>query len=187
MAKRSKKRTQAEHADTPAQAGGTSASGGSSPAESRRGFLLKAWLGLAVVGLAEAVWVLVDFLRPRRVQAFEESTVIVAGPEDRFAAGSVTAFPQGKFYVVRLEDGGFLAVSRVCTHLGCTVPWIADEHRFLCPCHSSAFDIRGDVVNPPAPRALDLYAVRIENRIVKVDVSVPIKRRAFDASQVATA
>ena len=30
----------------------------------------------------------------------------------------------------------------------------AAEQRFICPCHSSAFDIRGDVVNPPAPRAL---------------------------------
>jgi cytochrome b6-f complex iron-sulfur subunit len=180
MAKRSKKRTKAEPASVPPEAPAAPTAGG----ESRRGFLLKAWLGLAAVGLAEAAWVLLDFLRPRKVRAFEESTIIVAGPIDRFEAGSVTAFPQGKFYLVRLEDGGFLAMSRVCTHLGCTVPWIADEGRFLCPCHSSAFDIRGDVVNPPAPRALDLYAVRIENRIVKVDVSAPIKRSAFEAAQV---
>ena len=186
MVKRVKKHTAAERtaasaqvpraADAPAPAG-----------ESRRGFLLKAWLGLAAVALAEAVWVVVDFLRPRRVQAFEESTLIVAGPVDRFEIGSVTAFPEGKFYLVRLDGGGFMALSRVCTHLGCTVPWLADEERFLCPCHSSAFDIRGDVVNPPAPRALDLFTVRIENRVVKVDVSAPIKRQSFDPSQVTTA
>lgn len=106
---------------------------------------------------------------------------------DRFEPGSVSAFPSGKFYLARLEDGSFLALSRVCTHLGCTVPWIGDEDRFVCPCHASAFDIRGDVINPPAPRALDIHPVRIENAIVKVDTRRTLRRRSFDASQVARA
>ncbi len=42
----------------------------------------------------------------------------------------------------------------------------------------------GDVSSPPAPRALDYYAVRIENGIVKVDVSKPLRRRSFDIGQV---
>ena len=33
---------------------------------SRRAFLWKAWIGLAAVGLAEVVWVILGFLRPRR-------------------------------------------------------------------------------------------------------------------------
>jgi cytochrome b6-f complex iron-sulfur subunit len=44
--------------------------------------------------------------------------------------------------------------------------------------------MRGDVLSPPAPRALDNYAVRIENGIVKVDVSRPLKRRSFEYAQV---
>ena len=52
------------------------------------------------------------------------------------------------------KNGGFLAMSRTCTHLGCTVPWVEDEGRFVCPCHSSVFDINGDVVDPPAFQAL---------------------------------
>lgn len=152
--------------------------------ESRRGFLGKAWLGLGVVALIESAWLVLEFLRPRRAQATEEAAIVIAGPIDRFDPGSVTAFPQGKFYLVRLEDGGFLALARECTHLGCTVPWIADENRFVCPCHSSAFEIHGDVVDQPAPRALDLYAVRIENQIVKIDTSKPIRRRSFQATQV---
>ena len=112
---------------------------------------------------------------------------MVAGPVDRFPPDSVTAFPQGKFYLIRLEGGEFLAVARECTHLGCTVPWVEAEHRFVCPCHSSAFDIRGDVVNPPAPRALDLYEVRIENRVVKVNTGNVRKRRRFEPGQVVPA
>jgi len=60
---------------------------------------------------------------------------------------------------------------------------VAAESRFLCPCHASAFDIRGEVLNPPAPRALDLYAVSIENREVKVDTSRRSRRTAFDPAQ----
>jgi cytochrome b6-f complex iron-sulfur subunit len=89
----------------------------------RRRFLWTAWLGLLGIMVAEGVWVLVDFLRPRRARArTDDAGVVVAGPVDQFEPGSVTAFPQGRFYLVRLEDGGFLAVSRECTHLGCTVP-----------------------------------------------------------------
>jgi len=155
-----------------------------SPEPTRRTFLWKVWLGLAVVALAEILWIVVDFLRPRRARAREDEAVVVAGPIDRFEPDSVTAFPQGKFYLICLPSGGFLAVSRECTHLGCTVPWIDDEHRFVCPCHASAFDIRGDVINAPAPRALDLYEVRIENRIVKVNTANLSRRRAYDPTQV---
>ena len=98
---------------------------------------------------------------------------------DNFEPGTVSAFVRGKFYLARLEDGGFLAMSRSCTHLSCTVPWVSGENKFICPCHSSEFDIRGEVINPPAPRALDLYPVSIENNVLKVDTSKLTKRSDF--------
>jgi cytochrome b6-f complex iron-sulfur subunit len=152
----------------------------------RRSFLSKLWLVLGGAALAEGIWIAVSFLRPRRRRtgAGDEAGLVVAGPVERFEPDSVTAFREGKFYLVRLEDGGFLALHRRCTHLGCTVPWIADDHRFACPCHASVFDIRGDVLSPPAPRALDLFAVRIENGIVKVDTTRLIRRDSFEPGQV---
>jgi cytochrome b6-f complex iron-sulfur subunit len=138
------------------------------------------------VALLEYLWVVADFMRPRRRGAAADAgAVVVAGPVERFEPNSVTAFQQGKFYLARLDDGGFLALSRACTHLGCTVPWIAAENRFVCPCHASAYDLGGDVLSPPAPRALDLYAVRIEHGMVKVNTSRPIKRQSFAVAQVA--
>jgi cytochrome b6-f complex iron-sulfur subunit len=154
------------------------------PPPGRRSFLGWAWLGIGVAALGESVWIAASFLRPRRGAPKDGGSLVVAGPSDRFAPGSVTAFPGGKFYLVRLTDGGFLALHRQCPHLGCSVPWDEASGRFACPCHASAFDLRGDVLAPPAPRPLDLFAVRIENGIVKVDVSASIRRFAFDASQV---
>jgi cytochrome b6-f complex iron-sulfur subunit len=152
---------------------------------SRRRFLNRLWLLLGGVAIAEAAWIVSDFFKPRRRRTQDaDEGVFVAGPVTRFEAGSVTAFPQGRFYLARLEDGGFLALNRECTHLGCTVPWVAEEGRFVCPCHASAFDLRGQVLSPPAPRPLDIFPVRIENDIVKVDLGAPARRQKFSDSQV---
>jgi cytochrome b6-f complex iron-sulfur subunit len=114
---------------------------------SRRSFFTKLWVFLGIVALAELVSVLFNFFKPRK-QAMDN---------------------RGKFYLARLADGGFLALSRTCTHLGCTVPWVAQKEKFICPCHSSEFDISGEVISPPAPRALDIFEITIENNIVKVN------------------
>lgn len=149
----------------------------------RRSFLKIAWLSIGIAALSEASWIVLAFLKPRPKAPKSAGSLVVAGPSDGFKPASVTAFPAGRFYLVRLEDGGFLALSRQCTHLGCSVPWDEASGRFACPCHASAFDLRGNVLAPPAPRPLDLFAVRIENGIVKVDVSTPLRRSAYDASQ----
>jgi len=88
---------------------------------------------------------------------------------------------------VRAADGGFLAVYRRCTHLGCNVNWEAEQNRFFCPCHASSFDLHGEVKNPPAPRALDTFAIRIEDSRVLVDTSRLQNRDGFAPEQLAYA
>jgi cytochrome b6-f complex iron-sulfur subunit len=153
---------------------------------SRRTFLNTLWAALGTLAVFESAAVLTGFFKPRtpKGSAAGPDPIVLAGPAERFEPGSVTAFVQGRFYLARLEDGGFLALSRNCTHLNCTVPWLADENRFVCPCHASAFDIRGAVISPPAPRALDLYAVEIENGVVRVDTGQRSRRREFAVGQV---
>ena len=153
---------------------------------SRRSFLNKLWIGLGILALLQFALLVIAYLRPSKtgVESGDSETIIEAGPVAKFPLDSVTAFIRGKFYLCRLEDGGFLAVSRKCTHLGCTVPWLDKEKRFACPCHASAFNIKGEVIHPPAPRPLDLYPLFIENNIVKVDTGKRIKRSRFRAEQV---
>jgi len=152
----------------------------------RRSFLNTLWIILGGVALAEFIAVAIAFLRPRKSKARGENTdsIVTAGSVEGFAPNSVTAFVNGKFYLARLKDGGFLALSRTCPHLGCTVPWVAKEMKFACPCHGSVFDITGNVIEAPAPRALDTYPISIENEIIKVDTLNPIKRSSFRVEQV---
>lgn len=152
---------------------------------SRRSFLNKLWLGLGAIAAAEALALAWAWMRPRPPlqQTAEGQLVFELGPAEQFEPGSVTAYVNGRFYLVRLDDGGFLALSRTCTHLSCSVPWVEEEKRFVCPCHSSAFDIRGDVIDPPAPRAMDLFEVRIEHGQVIVDTARRRRRTAFGTGQ----
>jgi cytochrome b6-f complex iron-sulfur subunit len=154
---------------------------------SRRSFLNKLWIVLGGLALVEVVALVLAFFQPRKPRAKEgdSGAIIEAGSVENFSLNSVTAFVRGKFFLARLEDGGFLALSRKCTHLGCTVPWSSKEMKFVCPCHASVYDIRGEVVSAPAPRPLDLHHVFIENNIVKVDTNKVIKRGVFRPEQVA--
>lgn len=50
------------------------------------------------------------------------------------------------------------ALSLICTHLGCTVQVNPDG--LTCPCHGSRFDLSGQVLSGPAPRALEHLTLR---------------------------
>jgi cytochrome b6-f complex iron-sulfur subunit len=153
---------------------------------SRRNFLKKLWAGLGIIAGLEFTAVVTGFLFSGKGnrEEFETRKLIEAGPVDAFKKNSVTPFRGGRFFLARLEDGGFIAISLRCTHLGCSINWEADNNRFICPCHASAFKINGDVLTPPAPRALDYYSVIIEKGIVQVDVSRVKEREKFNKDQL---
>jgi cytochrome b6-f complex iron-sulfur subunit len=85
----------------------------------------------------------------------------------------------GKFFVVKVapdasvqpaadEDGnvnadGIMAIYQVCVHLGCLVPYIPSEKRFICPCHGSTYERDTKYVRGPAPRNLDQFRVKVVN------------------------
>ena len=153
---------------------------------SKRSFLNKLWLGLGVLAVVELIGVVLMYFRTiiTRTEAEGSKRILNAGPIEEFPINSVTAFIRGKFYLCRLEDGGFIALSLRCTHLGCSIEWEEDKKRFICPCHSSAFAMNGDVQNPPAPKALDYYPIVIEKGIIKVDVGMKLERNRFSKEQI---
>jgi Rieske Fe-S protein len=55
-------------------------------------------------------------------------------------------------------QGGWVALSPVCTHQGCIVD--VQGAALVCPCHGSTYDRQGRVVRGPAERALTSYPVR---------------------------
>ncbi|MBW2510976.1 MAG: Rieske (2Fe-2S) protein [Deltaproteobacteria bacterium] len=155
------------------------------PGPNRRQFLNRLWAFFGVVALVEFGWLGLSFLNSRkeRNKPVKTESIVTAGAVEQFTPATVTAVPLGQFYLACLADGSFLALSRTCTHLGCSVPWDEEKNQFVCPCHGSTFNLTGEVLSAPAPRPLDYYPVRIENGIVKVDISTPQKRGRFESTQ----
>ncbi len=156
----------------------------SNPASlSRRSFLHLAYAALGSLAFLESGLILFQYLQPRLGEG-EFGSKIKAGLVNDFPPNSVTHISNGRFFLVRLAEGGFLAVYQRCTHLGCTVSWEMAQNKFICPCHSSHFDQQGDVENPPAARALDLFAIEIINQEIWVDTAKPLSRQSFAPSQI---
>jgi cytochrome b6-f complex iron-sulfur subunit len=155
-------------------------------AESRRTFLKKVWTGLGILAGVEFAAVIFGFLFSGKgnKNVYIPKQMVEAGPVNSFQPNTVTVFRGGRFYLTRLEDGGFIAISLRCTHLGCSIEWEDEKKRFICPCHSSAFAMNGDVQNPPAPNALDYYPIIIENGIIKVDVGTKLQRERYSKDQI---
>lgn len=66
-------------------------------------------------------------------------------------------------YILTENGRDFIALSNVCTHLGCRVRWISDQNQFFCPCHNAVFAKNGTVVSGPPPRPLDRFEIKVEN------------------------
>lgn len=64
--------------------------------------------------------------------------------------------------LVRALDGEYLAYSRECAHLGCSVDFDSQQRCLKCPCHQGAYDPRtGFVMYGPPPRPLDQIVLQM--------------------------
>jgi len=68
--------------------------------------------------------------------------------------------------LIRGGDGNFSALSTECSHLGCTVK--KEPSLIRCPCHESAYDFEGRVLNGPAEIALRRYPVMTTGSIIQI-------------------
>ena len=160
----------------------------------RRQFLSRAWWAASGLLVVEATGGFVASLWPKLKAGSFGSKFSIATVEEARAmpVGTITYFREQRFYLSRVESG-FLALYRKCVHLGCVVPWAADDAseddlaangRFSCPCHGGIYDRYGLVRAGPPPRPLDLFPITIEDGEVMVDTGTVIVRSEFNESQV---
>ena len=86
---------------------------------------------------------------------------VVAGRARMLRPNSAAIFKFGSKpgIVVRTADGEVRAFSAVCSHLDCTVQFKSDTSQFWCACHNGTYDLGGNVVSGPPPRALEKFTV----------------------------
>jgi cytochrome b6-f complex iron-sulfur subunit len=93
----------------------------------------------------------------------------------------VKGLPKDELAYLVINEGPKIAeygIRLVCTHLGCTVQWKAEQNQFVCPCHGSQFDNQGRVVKGPAKRSLPIASVVVkQNQIRLVDITPALDPR----------
>lgn len=95
----------------------------------------------------------------------------------------VNFIPEKKIFVVR-RGNVYKVISAVCTHMGCSPPWIEEKNQWVCPCHGSIFNEKGIVTAGPAIKPLPWYEVTMgtdkrlfvnENRVVPFSQALTVK------------
>lgn len=95
---------------------------------------------------------------------FDTAIPELAQPGNAVALESL--FLEYPILLIRREDGSFSAVSTECTHRGCEVK--KERALLRCPCHDSAFDFNGNVLNGPAEHPLHHYSVSVKGSVVEI-------------------
>jgi cytochrome b6-f complex iron-sulfur subunit len=128
----------------------------------RRRFL-DSLLAVGFVSTAAAIaypvaWYLVP---PASGEPETASAVAAKASELTTNSGKVFKFGNRPGIVVRTADGEIRAFSAVCTHLDCTVQFKGDTSQLWCACHNGTYDLGGNVVSGPPPRALEQFTVNV--------------------------
>jgi menaquinol-cytochrome c reductase iron-sulfur subunit len=143
----------------------------------RRNFLAIAIGAIgAVIGVVIAIPAVAYVVGPALKRKTSENWVRL-GPTSKVELGTPTLFKTSierqtgwilteeelSIYILTEDGRDYIALSNVCTHLGCRVRWITDQGQYFCPCHNAAFDKIGLVVSGPPPRPLDRYETKVED------------------------
>lgn len=133
----------------------------------RRAFLqrLLALLGLGT--LVSFLYPLFRYFSPPAEQAASKKLVL---SKQDIPAGEAKdiVFNNTPALVINRPDKGYIAFSRVCTHLGCLVDYQKEKKRMLCPCHAGTYDLAGNVTSGPPPKPLQQLPLRVEGDTIVI-------------------
>lgn len=130
--------------------------------QQRRAFLGILLGGVGAVLAGVFTWPIFRFLAPRGGGG-EDSQVRLSKDVVKIGGAHFFDFQGRPAVLLQPSAGAFVALSAVCTHLGCIVKWVDGKGEFLCPCHGGRFSVEGKVLGGPPPKALATYAVNVED------------------------
>jgi Rieske Fe-S protein len=133
------------------------------PAPFNRRTFLDALLSVGFVSTAAAIAYPVGrfLVPPASGEPATESVVAARAAALRPNSAAIFKFGSKPGIVVRTIEGDVRAFSAVCTHLDCTVQFKPDTTQLWCACHNGTYDLGGNVVSGPPPRALEKFTVNL--------------------------
>lgn len=141
-------------------------------------------LGIGTLGFVRFMYPRVLFEPPSRFKIGRPETYGVNSVSDKWIKAL-------RFWLVRFDDR-FVALSALCTHLGCTPRYLATEDKFKCPCHGSGFrgfkgggPVKlGVNFEGPAPRPLERFKLlAADDGQLEIDKSVVFRQEKGQANE----
>ncbi len=127
----------------------------------RRKFLQKVLALLGLTTFASFVYPLLKYFSPPAEQTGAKQ-LILSKKDIAVGGAKEIVFNNTPGVVINRPDKGFVALSRVCTHLGCLIDYQKDQKRLLCPCHGGTYDLSGNVTGGPPPKPLQQFPLKVE-------------------------
>jgi cytochrome b6-f complex iron-sulfur subunit len=140
--------------------------------KTRRAFLAAA--SVAGIGYAAALaYPVYRYLASPSEMALSAAAVTEVTLKDaqKVPAGSVLMFKFGTApaMLIHHADNSWVALTAVCTHLGCTVQYEPQMDRIHCACHGGVYNAyTGANVSGPPPKPLKLFKVAVNDTGVEV-------------------
>ena len=154
---------------------------------SRRGFMGKAFGGVAGVGAVASLYAMKKTWDPLPsvkaagfttldMSAYNENELIT----EKWRGKPVFVLKQSPAMVetakknpkdierlIKIGDAYYMVCIGLCTHLGCIPGYDPDEKSFLCACHGGKYDATALVTKAPPPRGLDIPPFKVDgNKLV---------------------
>ena len=92
---------------------------------------------------------------------FEPEMDFIAGRPEDYENGVDERWKNGFGVWMVKQEGKLVALSNICTHLGCIPNWQPTDLKFKCPCHGSGFYQSGINFEGPAPRPLERFKISL--------------------------
>ena len=126
----------------------------------RRNILKKILAFLGATSFAALLYPLIKFFNPPGSIGNANKVVIKKADIPPGTAKEVI-FNDSPAIIINRKGKGFVAFSRVCTHMGCLVGYNKVGQELVCPCHAGVFNLEGNVMSGPAPRPLPKLLLKI--------------------------
>jgi cytochrome b6-f complex iron-sulfur subunit len=126
----------------------------------RRQLLKTSLAFLGTTTLISFVYPASKFLIPPKISA-NDTQLTINKDEIPLGTAKEIIFNETPLVLINRRGSGFIALSRICTHLGCLVGYDKFNDKLICPCHAGEFDLEGNVLSGPATKPLPRYPLKI--------------------------
>jgi len=167
---------------------------------SRRGFMGKAFGGVAAVGAVASLFAMKKSWDPLpSVKAAGFTTLDMSGYNAnelvtekwrgkpifvlKYSPEMVAVLDEKQMArTIKIGEDHFMVNLGLCTHLGCIPSYDKEDKSFLCACHGGMYDVTGEVTKAPPPRGLDIPPFKIDgNTLVLGEEGPEYKKMLADS------